>query len=319
MVEPTLSSAPEPRLRLLLVEDSPADARLMQEAFKDAGAVMQLDVQVARTLGDAETLVRSGSYDCVLLDLDLPDVSRVSNVDRIRAANRSQAVVVTTGLDSEEAALHALQSGAQDYVVKGRYTGEGLLRTIRRAIERNRVMAELDRSRAEQYRLATRDTLTGLPNRLLFEETARRALVLAERENSRLAIGYLDLDGFKHVNDTLGHAAGDALLQRVGQTLQQAVRSSDAVARVGGDEFVLLLTPILNDKIIAAVGQKLQEKIQTIREIEGQPVSISASIGFAIYPDNARTLEMLMVFADKAMFESKRTNRQRADQPPAGV
>lgn len=309
----------EERLRLLLVEDSPADARLVQESFKDAGVGGQLDVRVVRSLGDAEIAVRSGSFDCVLLDLGLPDVSGVGNVQRIRAANRAQAIVITTGLDSEEAALRSLQGGAQDYVVKGRYSGDGLLRTIRRAIERNRVLAEADRSREEHYRLATRDPLTGLPNRLLFEETAQRALVLAEREASRLAIGYLDLDGFKQINDTHGHAVGDALLRHVSQILLKAIRTSDAVARVGGDEFVLLLAPIQNDHVVVAIGQKLREKIEAITEIEGRAVSISASIGFATYPDCARTLEMLMAFADKSMFESKRIAQKRAGKPPAGI
>jgi diguanylate cyclase (GGDEF)-like protein len=308
-----------PRLRLLLVEDSPADARLIREAFKDAGVAGQLELCVVHNLGDAEAAVRSGSYDCVLLDLGLPDVSGVGNVQRIRAVNRSQAIVVTTGLDSEEAALRSLQGGAQDYVVKGRYTGDGLLRTVRRAIERNRVLAEMERSREEQYRLATRDTLTGLPNRLLFEETARRALVMAEREHSRLAIGFLDLNGFKRVNDTHGHTAGDALLQHVGQILVKAIRNSDAVARVGGDEFVLLLAPIHDDMTVAAIGERLREQIEAIREIDGRAISISASIGFAFYPEHARTLEMLMMFSDKAMFESKRIAQQRAGKLAAGV
>lgn len=309
----------EPILRLLLVEDSPADARLMQEAFKDAGAAALLQMKVVRSQSEAEAAVRAETYDCVLLDLGLPDVSGVSNVQRIRAANRSQAIIITTGLDSEEAALQSLQSGAQDYVVKGRYSGDGLLRTIRRAIERNRVLHEMERSREEQYRLATRDALTGLPNRLLFEETARRALLLAERDNSRLAIGYVDLDGFKQVNDAYGHAIGDALLQRVGQVLQQAVRTSDAVARIGGDEFVLLLTPIQSHKSVAAVGERLREQILAIREIDGNTVSISASLGFAFYPEYAGTLELLMAFADKAMFESKRILKKQAGRLPVGV
>lgn len=306
----------ETSLRLLLVEDSPADVRLIQEAFKDAGVAGELDIRVVNNLGAAEAAVRGGRYDCVLLDLGLPDVSGVGNVQRIRAVNRSQAIVVTTGLDSEEAALRSLQGGAQDYVVKGRFTGDGLLRTVRRAIERNRVLAETDRSREEQYRLATRDPLTGLPNRLLFEETARRALVMAEREHSRLAIGFLDLDDFKHVNDTHGHAAGDALLRRVGQIMLNAVRTSDAVARIGGDEFVLLLAPVHDDAIVTTIRQRLREQIEAIREVDGQPISVSASIGFAFYPEQARTLEMLMMYSDKAMFVSKRVGKKQTGMLP---
>ena len=297
-------------LRVLVVEDSLADARLLKEAIADAGSPLMLEF--VGTLADAERAVRSGQYDCVLLDLGLPDAHGVDNVQRIRSANRGQTVVIMTGLDSEEAALGTLQRGAQDYLVKGRYDGAFIVRVIRRAIERNRVLNEVDQLREYQYYVATHDALTGLPNRQLFEDRAHSALAQAQRENSTVAIGYMDLDGFKPVNDTHGHAIGDALLRAVGHVLSESVRATDTVARVGGDEFLLLLTPLKagNAEIEAeATVRRLRDKVRGIDHVEGRDVTISASIGLAFFPQQGRTLETLLICADQAMYAAKRHAR----------
>lgn len=306
--------ASDAALKVLVVEDSLADARLLREALKDANAPVELNF--VSTLAEAEQTVRSAAYDCVLLDLGLPDANGVDNVQRIRAANRAQTVVIMTGLDSEEAALGTLQRGAQDYLVKGRYDGAFIVRVIRRAMERNRVLAEVDQLREYQYYVATHDALTGLPNRQLFEDRARTALAQAQRENGTVAVGYLDLDGFKRVNDTHGHAIGDALLRAVGQVLSESVRATDTVARVGGDEFLILLAPLKGNAQAEADStvERLRDRIRSLRLVEGREVGISASIGVAFYPDQGRTLEGLLICADQAMYEAKR--RARAGRAP---
>jgi diguanylate cyclase len=300
-------------LKVLVVEDSVADARLLREALKDTGEAIELNF--VSTLGEAEHTVRSGRYDCVLLDLGLPDANGVDNVHRIRAANRGQTVVIMTGLDSEEAALGTLQRGAQDYLVKGRYDGAFIVRVIRRAMERNRVLNEVDQLREYQYYVATHDALTGLPNRQLFEDRANTAMAQAQREGSTFAIGYMDLDGFKPVNDTYGHAVGDALLRAVGQLLSESVRATDTVARIGGDEFLILLTPLKDhaEQEAEATARRLREKITAIRQVEGRDIRISASIGLAFYPRHARSLDSLLICADQAMYAAKRRARGEID------
>jgi diguanylate cyclase len=299
-------------LRLLVVEDSAADARLLREALADAHVKAELDF--VSTLAEAESRVREGQYDCVLLDLGLPDADGVDNVHRIRAANRGQTVVIMTGLDSEEAALGTLQRGAQDYLVKGRYDGGFIIRVIRRAMERNRVLNEVDQLREYQYYVATHDALTGLPNRQLFEDRARSALAQAQRDNGLVAVGYLDLDGFKPINDTHGHAVGDALLRAVGQALSESVRATDTVARVGGDEFVLLLAPLRSGGEAEAqvTAARLCERIAAIRTVDGREVRVSASLGLAFFPRQGRTLDSLLVHADQAMYAAKRRARAKA-------
>jgi diguanylate cyclase (GGDEF)-like protein len=303
---------PEPTLKVLVVEDSVADARLLREALQEARA--PVDLNFVSTLAEAEQAVRAGAYDCVLLDLGLPDANGVDNVQRIRAANRAQTVVIMTGLDSEEAALGTLQRGAQDYLVKGRYDGVFIVRVIRRAMERNRVLNEVDQLREYQYYIATHDTLTGLPNRKLFEDRAQTALAQAQRENGWFAVGYVDLDGFKPVNDTYGHAIGDAVLRAVAQVLSESVRATDTVARIGGDEFLLLLTPLKGhtESDIEATTRRLMDRIRSVNNVEGRTINISASLGLAFYPRHGRTIESLLICADQAMYSNKRRTHAAA-------
>ena len=305
--------APQPKglepLHVLAVEDSPADARLLRESVADAGPMAKIELSFVHTLADAEAAVKNGRYDCVLLDLGLPDATGTDNVQRLRAANRAQTIVIMTGLDSEEAALGNLQRGAQDYLVKGRTGGAELVRIIRRAIERNRVLSEVDRLREEQYFQATHDALTGLPNRQLFLERAHRVLGHAERHGGTFALGNLDLDGFKAVNDQHGHAVGDSLLRLVGRALHDAMRDTDTVARVGGDEFLFLLSPLDDSDLAIRVVARLRESISAIRTVDQREVSIGASIGLAFYPRHGRTLELLMIHADQAMYQAKREGR----------
>jgi len=302
----TPKGPPEKGLRVLVIQDSVTEAGQLRDALADTGACLELDF--TQTLADAEHRVRQGHYDCVLLDLSLPNANGVDNVQRIRSANRGQTVVVITRLDSEPAALGTLQRGAQDYVEKGRYDGPFLLRVIRRAMERNRVLNEVDQLREYQYFIATHDALTGLPNRQLFEDRANKALAQAQRDNGAFAIGFIDLDHFKQVNDTHGHAIGDALLRTVGQLLIESVRSTDTVARVGGDEFLLLLAPLRQhaEAETSATVQRLREKIAALRQVEGRDVRISASIGVCFFPQHGRTLDSLLICADQAMYAAKR-------------
>ncbi len=302
--------AAETRLRLLVIQESPAEAGRLRDALAAAGAPVELEA--TDTLADAEHRVRDGRYDCVLLDLALPDANGVDNVHRIRAARRDQTVVVLTRVDSGQGALGTLQRGAQDYVEKGSYDGAFLLRVIQRAMQRNRVMNDVDQLREYQYFIATHDALTGLPNRQLFEDRASKSLAQSQRDAGAFAIGFLDLDAFKGVNDTHGHAVGDAVLRAVGQLLSESVRATDTVARVGGDEFLLLLAPLRQNAEgeATATAKRLREKIAALHQVDGRELRVTASVGLAFYPAHGRTLDSLLICADQAMYAAKRGQRR---------
>jgi len=168
-----------------------------------------------------------------------------------------------------------------------------------------------DRKAAEQRieYLAYHDALTGLPNRLLVQDRFVQAMAQADRHQTRIALVYLDLDNFKTINDTLGHAAGDELLREVARRLRESVRDSDTISRQGGDEFLLMLGELSDTEVVAAVVLKIMDRLQEPVRIGTQELSVSASIGVAIGPEDGRDFETLRKKADMAMYRSKEAGR----------
>ncbi|WP_319783034.1 EAL domain-containing protein [Oceanisphaera sp. IT1-181] len=156
---------------------------------------------------------------------------------------------------------------------------------------------------------AFHDALTGVPNRLLFGELLERAISTAERNEGQLAVCYLDLDGFKAVNDNLGHAAGDKLLIEVSRRLGLITRSCDAMSRLGGDEFALLFTALHSSLECDEILNRVQKIISQPFDLDEDIVNISASIGVALYPQDAHEAELLLRFADQAMYQAKKQGK----------
>ncbi len=164
----------------------------------------------------------------------------------------------------------------------------------------------------EQIRhMAQYDTLTDLPNRMLYEDRLHQSLAMARRENSPLALLYIDLDRFKPVNDTLGHAMGDKLLKSVAQRMLDCVRQTDTVARIGGDEFAVILTAVYSREKGLMVAEKIRNKLELPFDIDGERLNISASIGCAIFPNDGQDEEALAQSADQAMYLAKQSGRNR--------
>ncbi len=170
-----------------------------------------------------------------------------------------------------------------------------------------------DKKAAEKtiYQLAYFDPLTQLPNRLLFQDRLQQALLVAEREGLKVAVLFLDLDRFKIINDSRGHAAGDALLQAVAKRLQGCVRREDTLARLGGDEFAVILGPIKHPEEAAVVAEKLLATLAQAFAVEGYQCFTSASIGISLFPDDATNCEQLLKHADSAMYHAKNKGRHR--------
>lgn len=179
--------------------------------------------------------------------------------------------------------------------------------TSMRGILRDVTAAYLEQKRIT--RLALHDPLTQLPNRILLQDHLQQAIVRAQRNGTKVALGFIDLDRFKQINDTLGHQAGDVVLRTLSQRLLSALRESDTLSRWGGDEFVALLPDAVQDKDIRAVAVRLMEAGRLPIEVDGQEVQPTLSIGFAVYPDNADSAESLMAAADHTMFHAKHKGR----------
>jgi diguanylate cyclase (GGDEF)-like protein len=195
---------------------------------------------------------------------------------------------------------------------RGRYLGVGTGYTLMRLLTEQR--------QAELFRLAHHDPLTGLPNRQLFADRLTQALAGAERHGHHVAVLYLDVDRFKSVNDVLGHAAGDALLQGIVARLAPAIRAEDTFARLSGDEFAFILTSARGPDDGEVVARKLLALFDEPHTIDGQEVNVSGSIGLAVYPFDGHTADAIRRAADAALYQAKefRNTWQRyaADRPP---
>lgn len=192
----------------------------------------------------------------------------------------------------------AISLGASDYVIKGDLDSFLLERTIRYAMERK--STELDLSRLAHF-----DPLTHIPNRILFRDRLEHAIALSKRERKSFALMFLDLDGFKQVNDVHGHEVGDSLIRGCAERLMGCLRNSDSVARIGGDEFTLLLEDTDSSSDLAHIAEKIIQIIAAPYDLGRVQVSVGCSIGIALYPSAGNNADELMHNADMAMYRAK--------------
>jgi diguanylate cyclase (GGDEF)-like protein len=185
--------------------------------------------------------------------------------------------------------------------------GNENLRRANDALERD--FSDSKRRGEEVQQLAFHDPLTGLPNRLLFNDRLTMALSQARRHQKKLATFFMDLDNFKAINDSMGHLVGDELLRAVAERLGTFVREEDTLARFGGDEFILLITGIASERDVATVSKKILETIRAPFHLDGRELSITLSVGVSVFPTDGQTPEILVRNADVAMYRSKRSGR----------
>ncbi|WP_088348195.1 MULTISPECIES: diguanylate cyclase [Rhodomicrobium] len=295
---------------LLIVEDNPGDARLLREMLHDSDA-QQVDLTVVTDMRAAETFLTEHSVDMIVLDLGLPDAQGLNAVRRAHLAAPNIPLVVLTGVDDASLAARALQEGAQDYLVKDHLEPRGLLRALRYAIERKSTQMAAKAMALLMVHSAEHDSLTGLPNRALLNDRANRAIARAPRHGEKVGLLCLDLDGFKRINDSLGHPTGDKLLQSVARRLLDIVRPGDTVSRQGGDEFVVMLSDMEEVDHATATARRMLEAVAMPHSLDGQELHVTASIGVSIYPDDGRDVEALVKNAETAMYQAKAHGRSR--------
>lgn len=415
--------------RVLVVEDDPGDAHLVRQMLRKGES---FDLEGAGSLAEARLQLRQSMFDVILLDMSLPDSSGLDTLTAMQEMAGGLPIIVLTGHDNTELALKTLESGAQDYLVKGSFESDGLVRAIRYAISRARLERRLEASEErdrlllaaleavgnavlvtdtesriewvnpafekltgysrgevigykaaelmksgvqdksyyetmwntilsgrtwrgelvnrrkdgsfqneeltiapvkdnygnihhfvgikhditerkqveERIRhMAQYDVLTDLPNRALFSDRMSLELAIAKRDKERLAVLFVDFDRFKPINDTLGHEVGDLLLQEAARRMQGCMRASDTLARIGGDEFVVLLRSVEEEADAMLVAEKIRHALNRPFAVAGHSLNISSSTGIAIYPEHGMNEVELMRNADIAMYYAKESGR----------
>ncbi|MDQ3879090.1 MAG: diguanylate cyclase response regulator [Actinomycetota bacterium] len=293
--------ASEAAIDVLLVESNADDARRVADLL-DKAPGGPFNARVAETLADAVGALETASFDVVLLSLTLPDSRGIFGLRQILETAQSSPVVVLSSTTNDALALEAVQSGAQDYLEKDRTDEQSLARAIRYAIERKS-------SEERLAYLANYDQVTGVANRSLFSDRLDQAVQRAIRNRSMLAVLFIDLDEFTGINDSFGHETGDQVLKAVAVRILAAVRKVDTVARFGGDEFTIILEGIAVPASAGLVAAKIIETVGKPFDIGQKTLTVTASVGAAVFDPHDGDPATLLRDADRAMYRAKSEGR----------
>jgi diguanylate cyclase (GGDEF)-like protein len=290
-------------LQVLLVEDSEDDALLLQLELRRGGYEATL-FRVDTEAGLLNALKETG-WDVIITDHNLPGLDSLLVLQIILATDLDIPVIIVSGSIGEEVAVKAMKAGANDYIMKNN------MARLSPAIERELRDAKIRHQKREADKtirhMAFYDPLTQLPNRRLLIDRLEHALLSSFRNKHHGAVLYLDMDNFKNLNDTKGHAYGDALLVVVAERLKSCMREQDTVARLGGDEFLVMLENLGQNIDQAAVeaksvGDKIISLLHQPSSLNGHEYYPSCSIGIALFHGKQSQLEDLLTQADTSMY-----------------
>lgn len=294
-------------LHLLILEDSQADAELMVEALREGG----FDPTWDRVETEADYLAHLEKGPAVILaDYNLPGFDARRALRLLRDRDGDVPFIIVSGCIGEEVAVDCMKQGATDYLIKDRLAR--LAPAVKQALDQRRLQEEKRRAEERLLYEASHDTLTGLPNRALLLERLSRCVLHGRRNEAYVfAVLFLDLDGFKVVNDSLGHAPGDQLLIAVSRRLSQHVRSGDTVARLGGDEFVILLEDLKTASNASRVADRIQRELAKPFHVDERDVFTSGSIGIACSTTGYEHAEDALRDAGAALVRAKGQGKNR--------
>ena len=292
--------------RVLIAEDDDDDHYLVT-GMLNQDPRHQYSMGRCKSVKQCCEMLRQHEWDVLLLDLGLQDTPEqgVETLNLILAEQIAVPVIVLTGSSNDELGDEAVRAGAEDYIPKAEANTSLLSRSIVYAIERHRLLTELKQE-------AITDSLTGLPNRSAMMERIGFLIDCANRSPFKLAVAMLDLDGFKPINDEYGHRVGDDLLRLVASRFKKELRSSDMIARFGGDEFVLLMTHYQCREDLVTLLERKRQKLSEPASLQDAgkviQVQVGVSIGVAEWQPEL-TAQKLLVRADTAMYQSKNNGK----------
>lgn len=280
-------------LRILFVEDNPGDIRLVREMFQ-AAEEDRIELSFVSRVSEVRPILERGGVDVLLLDLNLPDADGLSTVERIHAAFPDIPIVVLSSVIDEELAVASLQVGAQDFLVKGMINGPLLSRAIFYAVKRKDLEEQL-------LFILHHDSLTGLHNRKFLMSELDRIIRRSQNTNERFAVLLLDLSRFKSINDTYGHGVGDALLIEAGRLLTTLVGPDVTLARMGGDEFGMIVPLESGSEGATKMASRIREVLCRVHTIDSLEIDLDLVIGISLYPDDGVSSDEMVRKSSRAL------------------
>ncbi|MBT1444156.1 GGDEF domain-containing response regulator [Shewanella sp. JM162201] len=297
-------------MNLLLVDDDEVDREMIMRALSQSDR--EFVVAQSCYAKDAMEMVGTQQFDGILLDYMLPDANGLEVLTWLNDIGKEDsAVVMISRYEDEKLAERCIELGAQDFLLKDEVTPGRLCRAIINARQRFSMARALRQSHEKLKELAEHDSLTRLVNRYGFELCLNRTLSQTKRCHGMLSVILLDLDDFKGVNDTLGHQVGDILLVEVASRLSSALRETDLIARIGGDEFVALICDPDPAYLPFNLAKRLLKTFEAPFNLGESSVMIGASLGIALYGECADTADELLKCADIAMYRAKNEGRNQ--------
>lgn len=288
----------EERPIVVLADDDPSIRLMVRHVLESE----DFDIVEASDGLEAIKAVEKHHPALILLDAVMPGIDGFTTCQQIKEKGHTDIpVMMITGLDDDASVERAYEVGAIDFITK----------PIKWAVLKHRVKSVVAKVIAERkvQLLAYRDTLTDLPNRLLFADRLEQAVIRAERSRTSMALMLIDIDDFKLVNDSFGHDAGDKLIKAVGHLISKSLRRADTIARLGGDEFAVIIEGIDSPDDAISIADNLTTILEHNVRLDDQETYTSASIGISVYPDDGKDARTMLKNADTAMFRAKENGR----------
>lgn len=299
-------------MNILLVDDQQIERELIKEALKFSQSPVAItEVNNAK---DGLSVLQRNRFDVVLLDYQMPSMSGLElllEIQSLKLKTNSTYIVISNDRD-EELMVSFINAGAHDFLLKDEITTTQLIRSIKQSQKRLELERELQDSFNQVKSLAERDQLTGLSNRHHFEVMVNSLLLNTRGLNGFIAIMLLDLDGFKMINDSLGHNSGDLVLKELAHRFKSKFRESQLIARLGGDEFAFVFTGITKASAAYRIANRILSSFKKPLTIEDQQLVCSGSVGISLNLDSKLTLEELIKRADIAMYQAKNLGKSQA-------
>ena len=308
-----MSETGRDQARLLIIDDDPEIRNVLHEFLSRSYQCVAVNCAE-----DALMRLATDTFELIISDLTMERMNGLEMVPLIHKVAPRAVIVMISGLQTIDYAIEAMSAGAFDYVTKP-FDLREVDAAVSRALDHHKLLAARQRYPSSLEELVKHrsaevdhpeyyDTVTDLPNRLLFERRVRESLVLAKDAQQMRGIFFLAVDGFKEINEKLGHSAGDSLLKDLAGRLKQCVNESDTVARFDEDEFALLLTRVTATQDLADVSRSINEVLEPSFVLEGQEICLSASLGISLFPCDGEDPGTLLQNAWTALYRA-RTHR----------
>lgn len=298
-------------MKVLIVDDDVVDQKLIKRALQTA--LESLQVFTANSVLDGLEFLGTEHIDVILLDYKMPQVNGIEMLIELRSRPNlgETAIIMVSASEESSLAIKCIEAGAHDFLAKSEITASKLHKAILHARKR----FELEQKMLESYvavkEMAEMDQLTGLSNRFHFDETLSAIIANSRRTQDKVALLTLDVDNFKHVNDTMGHSAGDDLLKKIVKRINKGIRSNEGFARLGGDEFAVVLSTIGNTNEVSSIANRVLNTFHKPFIINDIEVKCTISIGAAFFPTDTNNSVDLIKYAHIAMYRAKLSGKNQ--------